>query len=91
MKLPHRDRIPSTNLLAGTASSVRLLPSALLVLLLALPASAQPAAPVTTSPAGKYAVARLELSAGLQAVDEKGVPGPQQLLVALRDGKLVTL
>jgi outer membrane protein assembly factor BamB len=47
--------------------------------------------PVTTSPRGAYAVARVDLSAGLQNADDKAAPGAQQLLVALRDGKLANL
>jgi hypothetical protein len=47
--------------------------------------------PATTSPQSAYSVARLDLSAGLQDADDKAPAGPQQLLVALRDGKLVNL
>lgn len=47
--------------------------------------------PITTTPHGAYAVARLDLSAGLQDAADKDPPGPQQLLVALRDGKLANL
>lgn len=47
--------------------------------------------PATTSPQGAYTVARLDLSAGLQDADDKASPRPQQLLVALRDGKLANL
>ncbi|HEX8913995.1 MAG TPA: PQQ-binding-like beta-propeller repeat protein, partial [Humisphaera sp.] len=44
--------------------------------------------PVTATPAGPYAVARLELSAGLQAAKDKEPAGTQALFVGLRDGKL---
>lgn len=55
------------------------------------PADAAHTNPATTSSKGAYAVAWLDLSAGLQDADDKSPPGPQQLLVALRDGKLVNL
>jgi len=63
--------------------------AALVVLVLADRAAAQPKPdPVIATPQGPYAVARLELSAGLQASEEKEPAGPQALLVGLRDGKL---
>lgn len=55
------------------------------------PASAAPSAPTTTAPKGAYAVARLELSEGLRDTEDKGPPAPQQLIVALRAGKLAHL
>ncbi len=47
--------------------------------------------PTTTTPKGAYALARLEVSAGLQDVEDKTPPGPQSLFLALRDGKLANL
>lgn len=64
---------------------------ALFVLACGTPAVAGPTDPVTTSPKGTHAVARLELSKGLQDAEDKGPAGPQQLLVAMRDDKLATL
>jgi outer membrane protein assembly factor BamB len=64
---------------------------ALFVLACGTPAVAGPTDPVTTSPKGTYAVARLELSKGLQDADDKNQAGPQPLLVALRDDNLATL
>lgn len=47
--------------------------------------------PVTTTPQGQYAIARLMLSAGLQDIDDKRPPAQQLLMLAMRDGKLARL
>lgn len=64
--------------------------AAVIVMCVAL-AHAAETHPVTTSPKGAYAIARLELSAGLQDSDDKGASSPQQLLAGLRDGRLTNL
>ncbi|VTT96471.1 Uncharacterized protein OS=Planctomyces brasiliensis (strain ATCC 49424 / DSM 5305 / JCM 21570 / NBRC 103401 / IFAM 1448) GN=Plabr_4500 PE=4 SV=1: PQQ_2: PQQ_2 [Gemmataceae bacterium] len=81
-----RDLLKTLGLVAVTA-----LPAGVVLLAPASGAPATQTAPVTTAPKGGYAVARLELSAGLQDADDKDPPAPQQLLVALRDGKLANL
>lgn len=78
----HHNRMRSAALAAGVA---------LFVLACGTPAVAGPTDPVTTSPKGTYAVARLELSKGLQDAEDKSPAGPQQLLVALRDDTLASL
>ena len=47
--------------------------------------------PVTAAPRGAYAVARLEISAGLQDAGDKREAPPQKLYIALRDGRLASL
>ena len=71
--------------------STALATAALLTLACGARAQTPQTRPITTTPPGLYAVARLDLSAGLQNVADATQAGPQRLLVALRDGRLANL
>jgi|GEM_PF-4073945 len=45
--------------------------------------------PTTTTSSGSYAVAKLDLSAGIQDAKDKAAAQPQKLFLAMRDGKFV--
>lgn len=86
-----RDMLKKIGLSAGAAPLALLAGFAMFDLACATSASAAQTGPVTTSPKGTYEAAQLELSEGVQDADDKNPPAPQQLILALRDGKLVNL
>lgn len=66
-----------------------LLSAATLLVCSGLYAQAPVTTPTTTTPSGSYAVAKLDLSAGIQDVKDKTAAAPQKLFITMRDGKFV--